>query len=402
MVDSFQIKQRQALSGIASFEVEPFVKSAGKLLGDNVSPFTGMALEKMNLQELTSIMEYSVDADAAKRALCFAHGIADDGLTVHVQFALDLCELLRALARAEHLGRACGINDPKRVSSRKVNEDQIKLLQTIRTRVVGFEQLANNNSIHFKATKPFSHVQLLDNMLDAPTCVTSTSAESNRIQSWFGCSWASDLSAITTAIRDMCPEWEPYEENLLKRKDIVDQLVDNPYYTKIGPLANEGQRQIKLIKQMHRDNKGSLVDVGLAKSASEAVEFGKKTVAYTFVCFHTTREWIKIQNKAVAKNSVVDLRAALKPSKVTLTSQMEKVLEMWANGEMIDRKSDGRPLLPDEDTVDKDSANIMDRDTVLDEVTEVRIKLEPVQNEPVATPPVKKRKLRDMLSSKAS
>jgi len=116
----------------------------------------------------------------------------------------------------------------------------------------------------------------------------------------------------------------------------VTALVDNKNYCAIGPLASELTEQIALIKSVHVDRAGFLMETALLKRCQEAIERGVETVAFTFLLFNTHRQWPKtLTNVPVARTAVKDLRAELVKTKVMLTTQMSKLLDAFACGDML-------------------------------------------------------------------
>jgi hypothetical protein len=147
------------------------------------------------------------------------------------------------------------------------------------------------------------------------------------------------LKDISGAIETSCPEYATERETLCDNEQLVTALVDNKNYSAIGPLASQLTEQIALIKSVHNDRLGFLMETGLLKRCEAAVARGVETVAFTFFLFNTHRQWPKtLTNLPVARNAVKELRAELGKTAVIITPQMSTLLDAFACGDMLPDK----------------------------------------------------------------
>ncbi len=84
----------------------------------------------------------------------------------------------------------------------------------------------------------------------------------------FSSIWTADLSALVVQVDRSCPSWEPHRQTLLSNPAVIKDLTDNKDYGKIGAVCGEIRNQVKLLKQVHADRKGSCGDRGQRETAS--------------------------------------------------------------------------------------------------------------------------------------
>ena len=85
------------------------------------------------------------------------------------------------------------------------------------------------------------------------------------------------------------------------------------------------KNQSKLVKLLHADRRGPLVQAAGLTRCKDVGDHGVETVAFTFFVFKVTRVWKDITNVTLAAKAVTALRAELGPSGVVLTAQMEEL-----------------------------------------------------------------------------
>ena len=95
------------------------------------------------------------------------------------------------------------------------------------------------------------------------------------------------------------------------------------------------KNQSKLVKLLHADRRGPLVEAAVLTRCKDVGDHGVETVAFTFFVFKVTPVWKDITNVTLAAKAVTALRAELGPSGVVLTAQMEELLKTWESGAML-------------------------------------------------------------------
>ena len=77
------------------------------------------------------------------------------------------------------------------------------------------------------------------------------------------------------------------QENLLENTDIINALLKNAKYPSISKCVSELKAQRDLIKQWNADHAAlKLVDAMVMRAASEALDRGIQTAAFTYVLHH--------------------------------------------------------------------------------------------------------------------
>lgn len=223
---------------------------------------------------------------------------------------------------------------------------QTHLVKQLRSRhsvYVGFMQKQGSAMLFPPSGAPKHHIVALHGLVNTEILHTRLLDEVQKIMNSFRNSWSSDAEALAGQLETSCPDWGPVRETLMDNDVMVTAMCDNKAYGTLAIVVGEIKKQLKLIKVVHDDRRGVMIDIAIINRCQRASDLAVETVAFTFFLYHATREWKKINNVLLAAKAVQSLRINLKPSGVKLTDQMEKFLDKFEAGELL---GDAPPALP--------------------------------------------------------
>ena len=138
------------------------------------------------------------------------------------------------------------------------------------------------------------------------------------------------------ALERGCPDWQGARESLCGNDAMVQQLLDNKHYNELGPLAQELKAQLQLVKSIHADRCGFVINPITMKACAAKCDMAVETVAFTFFFFAIKRQFPdSCTNLPYTRKAVKELRAELAKTCVTLTKEMNQILEDYDAGEYL-------------------------------------------------------------------
>ena len=187
----------------------------------------------------------------------------------------------------------------------------------------------------FDGPFPALHDEFLHGFFDEASMRETVEKGCAEILLKFGTSWESALNRHVEEVANMCPQWAHVKDSLLSERAVCQALLENPNYGVIGGRAKDIDNQIRLIKQVHGDGHGHLVEVAVLKKAQTTKDFAIETVAITFFVNTVLVEWREIANPQMAIREATKLENEIAPSKITLPKQCADVLAKWKAGDIV-------------------------------------------------------------------
>ena len=148
--------------------------------------------------------------------------------------------------------------------------------------------------------------------------------------------WTQSISYHAELIEKACPKWELYRETLADDIPIRKEMVNKfPAYGSVGELSAKLKEQLNFVKAIQSDGFGTIVDPNVYKKGRHMVDFGVESVAFAFFLRNHCLEFPTFKNVPMLAAAVHKVRAELRSTRVTLTSQMQKLLDQWEDGTLL-------------------------------------------------------------------
>ena len=177
------------------------------------------------------------------------------------------------------------------------------------------------------------HYTALDGGILTGSIHKSVAEEVTRFEEHVGDAWTRDFTVLADGIRGMCPDWTDHRETLLDNSELVQLMLSNKHYKKIGGLAGEIQEALRHLKVLHADDRGRVVSKEIADQAKNAATFGIETVAYTYMAHHLLAVFPSILDLQTMATRVAEVKYQIEHShKVKLTGQMQKWCDEYVEG----------------------------------------------------------------------
>jgi hypothetical protein len=119
---------------------------------------------------------------------------------------------------------------------------------------------------------------------------------------------------------------------------VLAALVDNikQTYTQLGPMSNMAKDTLKLIKAIHADSLGFLIEPTLVAELKDIADYGVETVAFTYFAWHYMTDLPQVDSIPMRKKKVDDLiQKITKDRKVTLATEILEALDAYKKGEPL-------------------------------------------------------------------
>lgn len=333
----YQKKCRDILHGQGCIYANKF----GEAFAGIVGPYTRLLCEEScsvkkatdtDLQGMASAALQDEDFDNVRK---WAIDTADGRLLQQVSYMTAAVTTVANLGGVEMLVRR-GLS-AKDVEGRAITQEQVEALTKLRAQASNVRELATQNPLMFARggeTNP-DHLPTLDDSFDLGVLTDAMIKDAVTLVENFGNQWSRDIKTLSDTLEKACPNWSVHRETLLTNTEMVEAMCSNPLYGHIGPLQQKLNHYMKMIKSLHADRRGAVVEATLVSTAKTLTDLGVETVAFTFFLYKLTRTFKMIENPTILAKEVAKLREELKPSGVVLTEQMEQRLEALANGEMV-------------------------------------------------------------------
>ena len=261
---------------VKSFATD-FHGAIGKLDLDKV------CFEDLSLDDVKHLSGSSLDDGVFKEAMSWATKTSDTLLFGQLTVLHAVHSVLKAVASVQVMAREVLVVGG---AGGKISEEQATAVKDMRARYAAFQSMIDGSPSVFAAlVTDASHIVVLDGILKREVFQANLADCISKCVLKFSTRWSSDMTVLCDALDQACPSWEPVRDTLLDEKIMVKAMVDNERYSSIAPLMNEVRNQIKLVKSIHSDRRGALVDAGLIQRAVRCSDFAVETVAFTFYLF---------------------------------------------------------------------------------------------------------------------
>ena len=296
-------------------------------------PMKAFDFENLDEPTLVDLSRLQVPSEVLTQIAAYASCAGDDLLLKQASAFGRFCSLTSRAA-------ACGIwvNSVLQSQSaeRTMSLDSVKMLSSVRREIADTDQ---SNAMLLKELEMGVgshqiHCTALDKLIIQEEFVTLL-GRARALVGKIVKRWLADLNAIHSALEEACPNWAPFRNDMLLRPDIIQSLLDNvdKHYIKIGPLVKELRDHLKLVKVLHGDGAGVILQPTDYKNKKEMCQFGVGTVAFTFLAYQVVLEIPKIQNLKLIEEKVTWVRKRIESEhNVTLTEQMDALLKALASG----------------------------------------------------------------------
>lgn len=295
-----------------------------------------LAVEDGATEAVRSLAEANLSEDMFNSAVSWATSVGDSLLVQQLYYMHNVHHVAKAIAAAELVVR--GELAAATIGGRKINNEQVSTLKALRARRSVFAAFsAEHKHIDLfpaENSDPF-HIKLLHGIVSPPAFLQRVDSETSRITAVFREVWSADLKRLRDDLETRCPAWAHLRESFLSNPEVVEALCGNPKYGSIGVLAGEVRMYVKMIKGLHSDRQGMVVPVELLSSSAQTADHGVETVAVTFFAYTVTKEFVKLKNQVLINNAIRKLTDDLKPTGISLTTQMSECLEKWGSGAML-------------------------------------------------------------------
>ncbi len=146
--------------------------------------------------------------------------------------------------------------------------------------------------------------------------------------------WTADISELSAAICDWCPDYKAAGGGLLAAPAIVRAMVSNSAYPSIVPACTKLDEMRNLAKKFLTDGTGCLPVVGdeVLSAAKTAVQCGVSCVTVTYGLFLVLHELPKIVNITIRGQEIDAYKASAVAKEVKLPKDLlEKLDELKAS-----------------------------------------------------------------------
>eukprot|EP00973_Karenia_brevis_P030097 4147646-Karenia_brevis.AAC.1 len=135
--------------------------------------------------------------------------------------------------------------------------------------------------------------------------------------------WGDQAIKIAEHLEECVPEgWVLRKEELLSNDAAARMLLDNKEgYSKTGGLAQQAMTYSKLIRKLHKDGFGFLLDASLAKRLRDSALDGIECVCFTYATHFLRIEWTAYATGSERLASACDqMRTKFRSHKVELSA----------------------------------------------------------------------------------
>ena len=306
----------------------PLVVGVGAFSGFPSTPIRSLKIGK----DETSMQRLDIKAEHFGRACQVALKVHDDLLHKQVSYLHGIYGMAKALLAADkHVQESFG---PKaKYSQKKISMSHVQCLSALRKAHKQFQDVHAQSGDLERVEASGDHHKCFDGGILTGGIDKSVAEEVARLEETMGDAWTNGLMLLTTGIKQMCPAWQGVRDTLLDHAEVVQQLLTNRDYKKIGGLAGEITEALTLLKGLHADHRGRVVSKDVAQEAKDAMTFGIETVAFTYMCHHLTTVFPTITDLDSMATRVADVKYNIEHNhKVKLTDQMQRWCEEFCEG----------------------------------------------------------------------
>ena len=312
--------------------VTPLVVGFGAFSGFPSTPIRSLTIAR----DATSMQMLDIKAEDFGRACQVALRVHDGLLHKQVSYLHGVHGMAKALLAAEkHVQEKIG---PKATySQKKISMSHVQCLKDLRKAHKQFQdvhaQSGDLERVGASGADHGDHHKTLDGGILTGSIDKSVAEEVARLEQAIADAWTNGLMLLTQGIKQMCPSWQNHRDTLLDHEEVVQKLLTNKDYKKIGGLAGEITEALTLLKGLHADNRGRVVSKDVAKAAKEAMTLGIETVAFTYMCHHLKTVFPSITDLDSMATRVADVKYNIEHNhKVKLTDQMQRWCDEFCEG----------------------------------------------------------------------
>ena len=227
---------------------------------------------------------------------------------------------------------------------KQLNNEIVSTMTDLRTASNAFLVAVKQDSDLFtRAGTDKLHCAVLHDVFNDAALAVDVEHETWQAQASCTAVWTQSILCHAELIEKACPKWELYRETLADDIPIRKEMVHKfPAYGSVGELSAKLKEQLNFVKAIQRDGFGSIVDPSVYKKGRDMVDFGVESVAFAFFLRNHCLEFPKFKNVPMLATEVHKVRMELKSTRVTLTPQMQKLLDLWEDGTLL-QQQDGVP-----------------------------------------------------------
>ena len=220
----------------------------------------------------------------------------------------------------------------------RVSAAQVDTLTKMRLSLAAFQTLVGEHGTAFDCNPTPSeeqrmHLQVCDGAMNVRSVSASAEQVFNSLDTKYRMVWTSDLTALTSAVKGLCPPWaEASKDTMMTDKKTMKLMLDlkPDDASKIGPLCTEMKEQLDVISTMRG---GRLVDPAVYQAAESMQKHGSATVIYRAVIWATEKDFPLKDIPAEAAVAAELFLAKVKNKGVVLTDPMKEILQKWKTGD---------------------------------------------------------------------
>ena len=225
---------------------------------------------------------------------------------------------------------------------RQISDKHVEVLREVRAQrhsYVAFVQL-NPDVFGKDVVGEARHLRCLHSLVTVPVVTANIKNGVSKVAKHFTDSWQKDIDTLCRTLSGTCTDFSLCRASLLRRHDLVADMVGNKKLDSIGVVARSLRQQLKLIDRLHGDGHGVLLPLDYVKHAHSRATLGEETVTFTVLLQKLTKDLPSLlpQGQQALATAVERIRKELAPTGVALTEEMDQALDMWAKGE--------QPLFP--------------------------------------------------------
>ena len=321
----------KGLQGHVGDDVQKFISGASKFVEFSCFPVTDQqALDK----SLTEAKEVDGNVQSADSELVTGLTGKLDGLGD--TRAKELLHYMHAVCQAQSVSSEFALEWEKSISreDKAMKKESVNKIGKLRKLLFEISEFENRDEGHYLA-------ELFARSAKSGVPWSSNMAGSSTIATWKGCveqmramhkavagHWVRDLSDLKKQLSNTLPAWEHHEENLLDddKLDIRTELVRNPHYKTIAPLAARLKEMLDLIATLNADGSRHIFSPDNIKDANGVQQLGTRTVVITYLLFCIHKVLPNLQGKEL-KDKLDELLTQSRNKGVTLPTQIRNHLQ---------------------------------------------------------------------------